>query len=193
MTNLIREVIYKRWRSTPKTRFDRLLDAFADFERHEGPIPLPYLKRRLRGLTLRRDDVAEHIAFRDSFYQRNRLYDGDGFQALILCWRSGQRSPIHNHAGSNCLVKVIEGTATEIQFAYSDCGLLLPRHARRLRPGDVGACQDRAMHQMGNFEPAGRDLITLHVYSPPLRRMELFSLTDSVFANYDNLLTCSRQ
>ncbi len=128
-----------------------------------------------------------------AYYQRHLLYEGKAFRALILCWGSGQRSPIHNHTGSNCFVKVIEGAATEIQFSRSDCGLLFPREMKQVRAGESTVCQDREMHQVGNLQPAGHDLVTLHVYSPPLQRMDLFSLKESVFADYDELLAGPRQ
>ncbi len=36
------------------------------------------------------------------------------------------------------------------------------------------------MHQMGNLEAAGKPLITLHVYSPPLTGMRIYRLGDAV-------------
>ena len=192
MTNLIGEVLNKHSQSRISA-LDKLLDAFADFDRFEEQVPLHYLQDRLQAIALERSDVASHVSFHEDHYQRNLLYEGTAFCALILCWNSGQRSPIHNHTGSNCFVKVIEGTATEIKFGRSDCGLLLPREMKQLHEGESCVCQDSDMHQLGNLQPSGHDLITLHVYSPPLQRMELFSLKESVFADYDSLLPGSRQ
>ena len=192
MTNLIGEVTNKHSRSRASA-FDKLLGVFADFDRFEEQVPLHYLQERLQALPLKRSDVAGYVAFDEAYYQRHLLYEGKAFRALILCWGSGQRSPIHNHSGSNCFVKVIEGTATEINFSRSDCGLLFPSETKQLREGESGVCQDSDMHQVGNLQPAGHDLVTLHVYSPPLQRMDLFSLKESVFADYDNLLAGPRQ
>lgn len=192
MTNLIGELVNKRPRSRASA-LDKLLGAFADFDRFEEQVPLHYLQVRLQAIELERSDVASHVSFHEDHYQRNLLYEGKAFCALILCWSGGQRSPIHNHTGSNCFVKVIEGTATEIKFSHSDCGLLFPYEMKQLRAGESCVCQDSDMHQLGNLQPAGHDLITLHVYSPPLQRMELFSLKESIFADYDSLLAGLRQ
>jgi cysteine dioxygenase len=36
---------------------------------------------------------------------------------------------------------------------------------------------DADMHQVSNLQPGDADLVTLHVYSPPLRQMGTYSLT----------------
>ena len=192
MTNLMGKILNLPPRNQ-LSALDKLFGVFADFDRFEEQVPLHYLQDRLQALPLKRRDVAAYVAFDEGYYQRHLLYEGRAFRALILCWRSGQRSPIHNHTGSNCFVKVIEGTATEIQFSRSDCGLLFPHEMKSLHAGQSTACQDHEMHQVGNLQPAGQDLVTLHVYSPPLQRMDLFSLKESVFADYDDLLAGSRQ
>jgi cysteine dioxygenase len=192
MINLIGELLNIHPRSQPSA-LDQLFGVFADFDRFAEQVPLHYLQDRLQALPLKRSDVAGYVAFDAAYYQRHRLYEGKAFHALLLCWCSGQRSPIHNHTGSTCFIKVIEGAATEIQFSRSDCGLLFPRAMKLLHMGEASVCQDHEMHQVGNLQSAGHDLITLHVYSPPLQRMELFSLKESVFADYDSLLTGSRQ
>ncbi|MFO1429802.1 MAG: cysteine dioxygenase family protein [Candidatus Competibacteraceae bacterium] len=192
MTNLMGKILNLPPRCQLST-LDKLFGVFADFDRFEEQVPLHYLQDRLQALSLERRDVGAYVAFDEGYYQRHRLYEGRAFRALILCWRSGQRSPIHNHKGSNCFVKVIEGTATEIEFSRSDCGLLFPREMKQVRAGESTVCQDNEMHQVGNLQPAGQDLVTLHVYSPPLQRMDLFSLEESVFADYDDLLAGPRQ
>ena len=192
MTNLMGKILNLPLRCQPSS-LDQLFGVFADFDRFEEQVPLRYLQDRLQGLPLKRHDVAGYVAFDEGYYQRHLLYEGRAFRALILCWRSGQRSPIHNHTGSHCFVKVIAGTATEIQFSRSDCGLLFPREMKQVRMGESTVCQDQEMHQVGNLQSAWHDLVTLHVYSPPLQQMELFSLKESVFADYDGLLAGPRQ
>ena len=44
----------------------------------------------------------------------------------------------------------------------------------------TGRCgsQDSDLHQVSNLQDGDADLVTLHVYSPPLRWMGTYSLTD---------------
>jgi cysteine dioxygenase len=145
------------------------------------------IRRVLGELCLRREALADWIAFGAIAYQRNLIHRSSRFEALLLCWRSGQRSPIHDHAGSTCGVRVIAGTATETIYATSPCGSLYPERSRRLEAGSVSVAHDADVHQMGNLAPAGNDLITLHIYSPPLSAMRVYSLSETTLADHDRL------
>src|SRR5205807_7632445 len=58
----------------------------------------------------------------------------DALPIWVLCWRNGQRSPIHDHRGSSCGVRVLRGTMTETQFAFAPNGHVkaLDRKSTRL-------------------------------------------------------------
>ena len=96
----------------------------------------------------------------------------------MLCWRSGQRSPIHDHAGSSCGVRVLRGTLTETLFEFAPNGHVKATFSRDLPEGAVCGSEDADMHQVSNLQAGDADLVTLHVYTPPLRLMHTFSLTD---------------
>ncbi|MBK8271190.1 MAG: hypothetical protein IPK83_23895 [Planctomycetes bacterium] len=49
---------------------------------------------------------------------------------------------------------------------------------RELREGQVCGSQDADIHQISNLQPGSADLVTLHVYSPPLMVMGTYSLLD---------------
>ena len=84
-----------------------LLDAWNE------AIPLDVLDTELRRTVLVKVDYQRMVSFGDKAYRRNLLHDGPAYHALVLCWRAGQRSPIHDHSGSSCAVRVLEGIATE--------------------------------------------------------------------------------
>lgn len=165
-----------------------LLDLFSRWDRLGEPIPLVELRRELGRLALGRADLAECIAFNDRSYQRILLHSGESYEALLLCWRSGQRSAIHDHVGSACAVYVVEGSVTETVFLPSPCGRLVPTRSRTMNAGSVCASQGADIHQMGNLEPTGCDLLTLHVYSPPLVGMRSYSIGETVLADNDALI-----
>src|SRR6266478_4207168 len=83
---------------------------------------LAELTAQLQGLELDLDDLAEHVRFSSKSYARNLVQGGDWYHLLVLCWRNGQRSPIHDHAGSSCGVRVLHGTLTETRFAFTARG-----------------------------------------------------------------------
>ncbi len=142
------------------------------------------LDRWLRGLNICLQDVAPFARFGEHTYHRNLVCSGPWFHLLVLCWRSGQRSPIHNHAGSTCGLRVLTGVGTETRFAFTASGLIRPTISQDIHDGDIVASQDADIHQISNLQAPGHDLVTLHIYSPPVLRMDSYSLTDGAIREY---------
>ena len=161
-----------------------LSNLLSQFDRHPESIPLDELIAELTESNLCLDDVQEFVCFSEEAYQRHLMHVGPGYQALILCWRSGQRSPIHDHRGSACGVRVLTGVLSETVFERNSGGLIFPTRTSELGEGDVCGSFDNDIHQVSNLQPAGQDLVTLHIYSPPLLAMGTYSLTDDRVGEY---------
>ncbi len=166
------------------TKIKTIEDFLSGLDDYATPIPLDDLKRRLSELELSIEDVKPHVRFGQDHYQRNLLHAGPHYHALILCWRPGQRSPIHDHRGSACGVRVIQGTAVETTFGHTAEGLVYATESGTLHAGEVCGSLDSDTHQVSNLQPPGDDLVTLHVYSPPLLTMGMYSLTDSAVSDF---------
>ena len=122
------------------------------------------------------DDVAEFLRFSDRGYSRNLVRAGDHYHAWVLCWKNGQRSPIHDHLGSRCVIRVLRGTLTETRFEFAANGHVKALFSRDCEQGSLVASEDTDMHQVSNLQAGSADLVTLHVYTPPLLTMGLYSL-----------------
>jgi len=152
--------------------FIRYLDAL------QGRAPLEELTARLGELDIDCDDVAEYVRFSERHYTRNLVRAGPWYHLLVLCWKNGQRSPIHDHAQSSCGIHVLRGTLTETLFEFTPNGHVKATFSRDLLPGSVCGSEDSDMHQVSNLQAGDADLVTLHVYSPPLLQMGTYSITD---------------
>jgi cysteine dioxygenase len=150
----------------------RYLDAL------EGRAPLEDLIAQLAELDIDAEDVASFIRFSDRSYARNLMRAGPWYHLLVLCWKNGQRSPIHDHAGSSCGVRILRGVATETQFETTPKGYVKATFSRELLPGMVMGSEDTDLHQISNLQDGDADLVTLHLYTPPLLYMGTYSLTD---------------
>lgn len=139
---------------------------------------LASLQEHLGRLPITCDDVAHYIRFSDRGYQRNLVHSGESYNLWVMCWKNGQRSPVHDHAASVCAVRVLRGTLTESRYKFAANGAVVATGSRELSEGSVCAAQDNYLHQIANFQAGNRDLVTLHIYSPPLVRMSTFSLTE---------------
>jgi len=116
-----------------------------------------------------------YIDFGNKTYRRNLISQGKWHELLCICWRSGQRSPIHDHAKSTCGLKIITGTATETLFEMTDCGQIKAISSTEMTSGHICTSQDSDIHQVSNLQ-ADSDLVTLHIYSPPIGCMDTYSL-----------------
>ena len=142
-------------------------------------IELSELQSRLRRL---KNDLREFLPFtrfEEGSYQRNLVGKSEHFEALLLCFEAGQRTPIHDHAGSACGVKVIQGVGTETVFEQTEDGWLFATGSTELPACGVVGSEDMDIHQLSNLQPAGKRLMTLHIYSPPLGEVGNYSITDN--------------
>ena len=77
-----------------------------------------------------REELQPYIAFKDGNYWRHRVCRNEFVEMLVLCWRPGQRTPIHDHNGSHGGVKIFEGLLWETTFTYdAEAGLGTKRSA----------------------------------------------------------------
>ncbi len=153
-----------------------LTDLFGYLEDLEERASIEDLRSHLLRLDISIDDVSDFVHFGTSAYRRNLICQGDHYELLCICWRSGQRSPIHNHAHSTCGLRVLQGVATETTFETTPCGQVKASGSHDLPVGLVCASQDEQTHQISNLQVVAQDLVTLHIYSPPLRKMDTFSI-----------------
>lgn len=145
---------------------------FAALDQHSGAVPMDELVDLLGALDVTRDDVEHRVAFDPDHYKRNLIHLGDAHAALVLCWSPGQASPIHDHRGSACGVKVIQGTLSETRYRHLEGGGIEPMGQGQLEEGAVCGSCDQDTHVIENCTDT--DLITLHVYTPPLQNFHIW-------------------
>ncbi len=135
---------------------------------------LDTLAKLLADLRVSRTDIASSCVFGVNGYRRNTIAKSPWYELLANCWHSGHRTPIHDHRGVSCAFKVVEGTGTEVRFKQTPSGLICPCETVTMPVGYVCAAADNDIHQVANMEQAGQDLVTLHIYSPPITKMHTY-------------------
>jgi cysteine dioxygenase len=143
-----------------------------------GRAPLDELVELLTQTEIDPAELTPHFRFSAQGYTRNLVRTGPWYDLLVLCWKNGQRSPIHDHAGSSCAVHVLRGVLTETAFVFVPHGRVKAVGSRDLAAGAICGGQDSDVHQVSNLQDGDAELVTLHIYSPPLRRMGTYSLID---------------
>ncbi|MET0625834.1 MAG: cysteine dioxygenase family protein [Pyrinomonadaceae bacterium] len=135
------------------------------------------LNALVAGVEVGADELRPYVSFKEGTYARHRVHLGEHAEVLVLCWRPGQRTPIHDHAGSFGVVKVLRGVMWETLFEMGadDAGLRYDS-AREWMPGNVTGADVPDIHQLGNPDVSGQDLVTLHIYSPPLASLNVYKV-----------------
>ena len=136
---------------------------------------LAELDEWMREVRPAREELRPYVGFKEGTYARHRVFVNEFAELLVLCWRPGQRTPIHDHNGSYGAVRVLEGVMWETVFALGegDRGLAYDR-GREWLPGLVTGADVPDIHQLGNPDVSGQDLITLHLYAPPLTSLNIY-------------------
>jgi len=165
------------------TKKEPIVAAFAKFEplfkyldSLNAPADLATLRHLLEELDVTREDLGKACTFCDGDYQRTVLKDSRWYEVVCICWKSGQRTPIHDHKGASCAFRVIEGIATETKFEKSASGFVYPTTSEHQPSGYIAASSEVDIHQVTNTQPPGTNLINIHIYSPLLRDFNIYSL-----------------
>ena len=130
----------------------------------------------MRRVEVSREELRPYVGFKEGAYARHRVFVRDYAELLVLCWRPGQRTPIHDHAGSFGSVRVLEGFMWETLFEMDAAEGLVYKSAREWTHGHVTGADVPDIHQLGNPDISGTDLITLHLYAPPLTSLNVYKV-----------------
>ncbi len=134
---------------------------------HEVPA-LQQIYEWLENADFSAEELAPYVSFKEGNYWRHRVCRNDFVEMLVLCWRPGHRTPIHDHNGSHGGVRVHEGALWETIFNYDEVKGLEYKSAREHGAGSVTGSDIPDIHQLGNPDVSDKNLVTIHVYAPPL-------------------------
>lgn len=120
--------------------------------------------------------IEKHIHFSRETYTRNLVCRTPRFDMLILCWKPGHITTIHDHVDSLNCTRVIHGQITNRFFrAQEQRGGTVQVEVTEEDHIGSGRCSglDRGgIHQMENTSDG--DAVTLHIYAAPLRDITVY-------------------
>jgi cysteine dioxygenase len=138
-----------------------------ELEALPAPIRLQDLVAILRRTAPTVEELHDYLRFDEREYCHQTVHACERYEILCMDWLSGQSSTIHDHRGS-CCVRVVQGVLTNTDYALNAQGELTAVRTRDLPGGSLLPRQDRQIHRVWNRQPPDCELISLHVYAPPL-------------------------
>jgi uncharacterized NAD(P)/FAD-binding protein YdhS len=141
-----------------------------------GPRPtLVDTARALKEARLTAADVADYIQPNRRSYNRALVVLREGYELLVLTWLPGQASVPHDHMGSLCVMQVVQGEAVEGCYHVAPDGYADLEYETPVPCGEVLAGQDAGVHTVRNASKDCELLVSLHIYSPPLKDFHQFT------------------
>lgn len=138
----------------------------------------------LENVEISPDELQPYIEFKDGNYFRHRVCRNEFVEMLVLCWRPGHRTPIHDHNGSHGAVRVHEGVLWETNFHFDEEKGLCYKSARERFQGEVTGADVPDIHQLGNPDVSEQNLITIHIYAPPLGVLKTYKVGSAEIDSY---------
>jgi len=106
-------------------------------------------------------DISKYIKFSDLSYMRNYIYSSKKFDIILICWKAGQKTEIHDHPNYCCLLKVIDGRLLEDEYYNTNAIEYVATNI--LTAGSIANKKGNSIvHQIIAVE----NTISLHIYIP---------------------------
>ena len=87
---------------------ENLINEIKKLSKHDFPEDDVY--DLLEGSRLSQKDIQDYILFNPDKYTRHLIHREESFELLVMCWRPGQKAPVHGHEGEKCFMRVEKGT-----------------------------------------------------------------------------------
>lgn len=115
-------------------------------------------------------------------YTRNLVYSNDDFTLLVLCWRPGFESKIHNHPVRGCFVLPLLGSICETRYELHSDNTLKLMESVEICAGEkrkISFMSDSLgmLHKISNTSKTA-GAVTLHLYTPPFSKCNVWSSLD---------------
>ena len=153
-----------------------LRDLVDALEAQGTPLSLEEICDWLENAEISPEDLKPFVGFKEGNYWRHRVCRNEFAEMLVICWRPGHRTPIHDHNGSHGAVLIQQGLLWETTFTFDSEKGLRYRSGREVGRGEVTGAGVPDIHQLGNPDVSGQDLITIHIYAPPLGVLKTYKV-----------------
>ncbi|QHE60698.1 cysteine dioxygenase [Rossellomorea vietnamensis] len=132
------------------------------------------LKEVLQSLNIRLEDLQPYLESPEGKpYYRKLLYQNEAVELLVMNWSDMECAP-HDHGDSKGWIQVMDGTSVNTMFEVKDNRLPQELFDREYREGSFFFAPKKGVHKMK--KGSAGDLVTLHLYSPPIQGMMVYDL-----------------
>ena len=132
-------------------------------------LEIPELRAVVAGLAADPERWAHRVRHDPQQRVFERLADEPEMEAWLICWMPGHDTGFHDHDLSSGAVTVVSGAVCEERLGIARTT------SRVYLPGETFAFTASEIHRVTHSGAVGA--VTLHAYSPRLRRMGAYAVT----------------
>ncbi|MBI1853324.1 MAG: cysteine dioxygenase family protein [Planctomycetes bacterium] len=182
----------------PETRVLSMTDLVDGLKRLESDvITKDRVTEFLSGAQVSDGSIRPYVTWSDQRYTRNLVFHDDLFEIMVLCWKSGQKTPIHTHNGQLGWTLVQRGHLEVVNFKWKGCNK--PENQNVVGMDCLGGATEfdldeltrlgcdadgavstvdktQTIHRMINPDVDHEAAVSVHVYSKPFDSCIAFDL-----------------
>lgn len=136
----------------------------------------------IHSLKLDNKELNDYCSWSKDCYTRNCIIENEKFELILLCWEPNQATPIHDHGGEECWVKILDGNFSEIIYQEESDGTLKEVKSTQAITGDVTYMIDfMGSHSLTNLDETRS--MSLHLYAKPIRTCNIYDVDENKFVS----------
>ena len=129
------------------------------------------------------NSLEPYLFFNKENYTRNLIFKNELFEVMAVCWEPGQASLIHDHANQSCWMAMPMGRLQIKNFRLLEsepetnrCKIELLESLELTGDCAAEVELEDPLHQVSNLRKFKQRAVSLHVYSKPFDRCNVYSL-----------------
>jgi mannose-6-phosphate isomerase-like protein (cupin superfamily) len=129
------------------------------------------LKRFAAGLAASPERWGHLVRHAEDVRVYEQIWDDEDVNAWVICWSEDQDTGFHDHDESAAAIAVVSGSVREDRLTLDGAPI-----SRDIGPGTTFTLPPVAIHRV--LHSGEHPAVTIHAYSPPLRRTGAYRVGD---------------
>ncbi|BAX81765.1 cysteine dioxygenase [Labilibaculum antarcticum] len=146
------------------TGFSKNIENLINDLRNQNSVTNPMVLEMVESYKLTEQDVAQYFSYNhspDESYGRQLIYDNGNFKILLMSWKPGDFTAIHNHGYTEWGCVYFFGEATHRLYSVTNDELKIIQKDN-FQKGQIASVSGNLTHMMGNS--SSKNFSTLHIY-----------------------------
>ncbi|PKP01894.1 MAG: hypothetical protein CVU14_04345 [Bacteroidetes bacterium HGW-Bacteroidetes-9] len=172
-----------------ETAFSKNIERLIKDIKHQNYITNPLVSEIVESNRITENDVAQFVSYNhlpNESYGRQLIYDNGNFKILLMSWKSGDFTAIHNHGYTEWGCVYFFGEATHRLYSVTNDELKILQKDNFHKGKTASVCGDLT-HIMGNS--SSESFTTLHIYGSNTRNNDVSKDAIVYFPELDKEVT----